>query len=126
VLRHFELQLLEQSGFRPELERCVECGLSLEPQQNYFSPQSGGALCPACAEGVAGARPLSLNGLKVLRLMQRRPYKEIVSVSVPPAVTREVERHLRSYIVCVLERDVNAASFIERLRREERSLPIEA
>jgi hypothetical protein len=30
----------------------------------------------------------------------------------------EVERHLRSYIVSVLERDVNSAGFIERLRRE--------
>ena len=30
----------------------------------------------------------------------------------------EVERHLRSYIVSVLERDVNSAAFIERLRRE--------
>jgi hypothetical protein len=29
-----------------------------------------------------------------------------------------VERHLRSFIVSVLERDVNATSFIERLRRE--------
>jgi hypothetical protein len=30
----------------------------------------------------------------------------------------EVERHLRSYVVSVLERDVNSAGFIERLRRE--------
>ncbi len=38
---------------------------------------------------------------------------------MPPALAQEVERHLRTYIVCTLERDVNAASFIERLRREQ-------
>jgi hypothetical protein len=29
-----------------------------------------------------------------------------------------VERHLRGYIITVLERDVNSAAFIERLRRD--------
>ena len=39
-------------------------------------------------------------------------------VRMDGALEDEVERHLRSYIVSVLERDLNAASFIERLRRE--------
>jgi hypothetical protein len=60
-----------------------------------------------------------VDGLKVLRLLQRASYNEVVRVRVPPSVVGEVERHLRSYIVGILERDVNAAAFIERLRREE-------
>jgi DNA repair protein RecO (recombination protein O) len=125
-LRYFEMRLLEQSGFRPELERCLGCDSALQPQQNFFSPQSGGVVCPACAPGVAGPRPLSLNGLKVLRLLQRGPYNEVARVKLPPVLAQEVERHLRSYIVCVLERDVNSAAFIERLRREETPQPVEA
>jgi hypothetical protein len=35
-----------------------------------------------------------------------------------------VERHLRSYIVYMLERDVNAAAFVERLRREQQPLEV--
>ena len=126
-LRHFEMRLMEQGGFRPELERCVDCGSPLRPQQNpstssgqaFFAPQSGGVVCPPCASGTAGSRVLSLDGLKVLRLLQRASYNDIARLKVPSALAQEVERHLRSYIVCVLERDVNAAAFIERLRREE-------
>ncbi|HEU4759962.1 MAG TPA: DNA repair protein RecO [Dehalococcoidia bacterium] len=125
AVRHFEMALLDQAGFRPELERCVGCGGALEPVPNHFSPQSGGVLCPSCGQGPAEARPLSVNGLKVLRLLQRRPYKEIAGLNLPRDVSDEVERHLRSYIVAVLERDVNAASFIERLRREARSQAVE-
>jgi len=69
---------------------------------------------------------LSLNGLKVLRLLQRGPYNEVARVKLPPVLAQEVERHLRSYIVCVLERDVYSAAFIERLRREETPQPVEA
>jgi DNA repair protein RecO (recombination protein O) len=125
VLRHFEMRLMDHAGFRPELGRCVGCGSALQPEQNHFAPQSGGAVCRACVPGLAGTRPLTLDGLKVLRLLQRGSYNDIARLKMPAALAQEVERHLRSYIVCVLERDVNAGSFIERLRREDLQQAIE-
>jgi DNA repair protein RecO (recombination protein O) len=124
ALRYYEMRLLEQSGFRPELERCLGCEQALQPEANYFAPVAGGTYCPSCGAGAAGSRTLSLNALKVLRLLQRASYNEAGRVTMPPALAQEVERHLRSYIVCMLERDVNAAAFVERLRREQQ--PLEA
>ena len=124
VLRYYEMQLLDLSGFRPELTRCLGCGQPLQPQQNFFAPGAGGTYCSSCGAGAAGTRTLSLNGLKVLRLLQRASYKETVRLSMPPALAQEVERHLRSYIVYMLERDVNAAAFVERLRREQQPLEV--
>ncbi|MBI1885202.1 MAG: DNA repair protein RecO [Chloroflexi bacterium] len=118
VLRYFEMRLLEHSGFRPELARCLGCERQLQPVTNYFSPGAGGTLCPECAGGTAGPRPLSVNALKVMRLLQRGSYNDMARLQVPPELGQEIERHLRSYIVHVLERDVNAAAFIERLRRD--------
>jgi DNA repair protein RecO (recombination protein O) len=119
VLRFTEIHLLDQCGFRPELESCVSCGTTLLPEQNFFAPQSGGAVCRPCASGVPGTRVLTLNALKILRLLQRGSYNDVARLKVPDELGVEVERHLRSYIVCVLERDVNSAGFIERLRRED-------
>jgi DNA repair protein RecO (recombination protein O) len=125
VLRFAEIKLLEQSGFRPELEVCVGCGGALAPEQNFFAPPSGGAVCRGCATGVAGPRVLSLNALKVLRLLQRGSYNDVARLRMNDELSVETERHLRSYIVCVLERDVNAAAFIEKLRREEQRPAVE-
>ncbi len=122
VLRYYEMRLLELSGFRPELDRCLGCDRPLQPQPNFFAPAAGGTHCSSCGAGAAGARALSVNGLKVLRLLQRASYKEVERLNAPPALSQEVERHLRSYIVCMLERDVNAAAFVERLRREKQTL----
>ncbi len=118
VLRFFEMRLMDQSGFRPQLEACVACSQALPPEQQFFAPQAGGVVCRACVPGLAGPRVLSLNGLKVLRLLQRGPYNDIARLKMAPELAEEVERHLRSYIVTVLERDVNSAAFIEKLRRE--------
>ena len=117
------MKLLDQSGFRPELDRCLGCEQPLQPQQNFFSPLAGGTCCPSCGAGAAGSRSLSADGLKVLRLLQRMSYNQVRELNMPPALAQEVERHQHSYIVCVLERDVNAAAFVERLRREK--LPLE-
>jgi DNA repair protein RecO (recombination protein O) len=124
ALRHYEMGLLERSGFRPELERCLGCQRPLQPVQNFFSPVAGGTYCAPCGAGAAGSRALSVNGLKVLRLLQRASYKQVGGLNLPPALSQEVERHLRSYIVCMLERDVNAAAFVERLRREQQSVRV--
>ena len=125
ALRFFEMRLLDQSGFRPELERCVGCGNALQPVDNFFAPVAGGAVCRDCVPGLAGPRVMTLNGLKVLRLLLRGSYNDVARVNVPPELAEEVERHLRSYIIGVLERDVNAATFIERLRRDAAHTTIE-
>jgi len=126
ALRFFEMRLLDHSGFRPQLDTCVVCGQPLAPEQNFFAPQAGGAVCRACVSGLPGPRVISLNGLKVLRLLQRGSYNDIARLRMPPGLAEEIERHLRSYIVTVLERDVNAAAFIEKLRRDGyRTQPIE-
>lgn len=126
VLRYLEMRLLDQSGFRPEVERCSSCGAALPPEQGFFAAQSGGAVCRECVPGIGGTRVLSLNALKVLRLLQRGSYNDVARLKMPSALAQEVERHLHSYIVNVLERDVNAAAFIERLRREESRQTVEA
>jgi DNA repair protein RecO (recombination protein O) len=130
ALRFFEMRLLDQSGFRPELDRCVGCGKAPEPDADgttagFFAPVAGGAVCRDCVPGLAGPRVLTVNGLKVLRLLQRGSYNDVARVNVPPELAEEVERHLRSYIIAVLERDVNAAAFIERLRRDGARTTIE-
>jgi DNA repair protein RecO (recombination protein O) len=126
-LRHFEMRLLDESGFRPELERCVGCGAAIEAERHFFAPQAGGVVCPNCAPESGGARHLSLNALKVLRLLQREPYNKVARLKLDAQLSQEIERHLRSYIVCVLERDVKSAAFIDRLRMEgKRAAPAEA
>lgn len=126
VLRFFEMRLLDQSGYRPQLDHCVACLRELEPVDNFFAPVAGGAVCRGCVPGLAGPRVMTLNGLKLLRLMQRGSYNDLARVKVPTDLSDEVERHLRSYIITVLERDVNAAHFIERLRRDGARAAVEA
>jgi len=119
VVRFFELHLLDLVGYRPELGRCVRCRSEVQPEANYFSPQLGGVLCPACGQVEAVASPISLNGLKVLRYLQRTNSPPSNGLRLDSATRREVESTTRSYIEYLLERQVKSTAFLDRLRLEE-------
>jgi DNA repair protein RecO (recombination protein O) len=116
VVRHFELTLLEQSGYRPELFRCLGCGREVRPEDQYLSPEDGGVLCPDCGRARRGARPIHLASLKVLRHFQRHPIGAAVAVRIRPEVHAELERLMEGYLSYILERRLNAPRFLREVR----------
>ncbi len=117
TVRFFEMRLLSHLGYQPQMEECVLCGASLKPVTNGWSAEAGGVLCPTCAAKAPMSRPLSVNALKVMRLLQKGSFAEVMRIRTAPDLEAELERHLREYVLYVLERDVRSARFIETLRR---------
>jgi DNA repair protein RecO (recombination protein O) len=116
ALRHFEMHLLDLSGYRPELKECAVCREPLQPVANYFSPSSGGALCPACRLKQPFTYPLSLNALKVLRWLQASDLGAATRLKMDAALSRELEMLLRAYLKCLLERELKSAAWLDSLR----------
>lgn len=118
TLRYFELTLLTHLGYKPELHQCLGCKSPLEPTANFFSASSGGVLCPACGEKEPLSQPISLNALKVTRLLQQGDYQIASRVRMNEELSRELESLMRYYIRYLLEREVKSAAWLDRLRRE--------
>lgn len=119
VARWFEVALLDAMGFRPELGRCLECGSTIEPEGNAFSPVGGGVVCPQCAHAAHGARQVSADALKVLRHLQRSPLVGVLRLRLTAPVHREVERLLHATVSAVLERELRSRDFLEEVAARE-------
>ncbi len=115
VARWFELHLLDAMGFRPELSQCLDCGAPLVPDGNSYSPVGGGILCAACGSAALGARSISTDALKVMRHLQRSQLGEVLRLSLPAALHREVERLLHDTISAVLERELRSRDFLDEV-----------
>ncbi len=111
VLRWFELQLLGYLGYAPELGQCVQCASELQAVTNGWSPSQGGVICASCRR-VGTGRDLSVNALKVMRLMQRNPYSAVSRVRVDPDLSNELAGVMQSYITYILERELRSAHFV--------------
>jgi DNA repair protein RecO (recombination protein O) len=123
IARWFELALLDATGFRPELTRCLECGAELEPEGNAFAPAAGGVLCPQCRHTAHAARPISPDALKILRHLQRSPLVGVLQLRLAPPLHREVERLLHATVSAVLERELRSRDFLEEVAAREAVRP---
>jgi DNA repair protein RecO (recombination protein O) len=116
AVRTFELRLLGHLGYAPELYRCVECGQPLRPGENHISASGGGTICGACSVTQPGARPLSVNAIKAMRLMCREPFGIFQRLRLPAETVAEIDGALRAHINYLLERQLRTVEFLDRLK----------
>ncbi|MFC2062938.1 DNA repair protein RecO [Chloroflexota bacterium] len=121
TLRYFELRLLHEVGYRPQLQQCVSCHRPLEPVTNSFCPEDGGLLCPDCGLDRPLARPASVNALKVLRFLQGSDYGAVARLKIDSELSRQLQGLLRDYLEHLLEREVKSAAWLDSLRGTGRS-----
>ncbi len=118
LLRYFELHLLNEVGYRPWLQECVACHQLLKPIINYFCSSAGGILCPDCCHSYPSTHPLSVNALKVLRLLQNTDWSSISPLKMNPELSRELEAVMRDYLKYLLEREVKSTAWLDTLREQ--------
>ncbi len=114
MLRYFEIQLLDDLGYRPSLHECASCGATLQPVENGFNPTLGGVLCPNCSR--FSQRPISLASLKVLRLLQTTPWENIPRLRLDSSQQRELESLLQALLRFHLERDLKSWDFLRHIQ----------
>ena len=112
-MRYFEIHLLSAIGYQPSFHNCVQCGSELQAVENGFAPSLGGALCPQCSR--FWAYPLSLNALKVLRLLQRSKWSDVPRLRLDARLYGEIETIMHGLLRFHLERDLKSWSFLEML-----------
>jgi len=77
---------------------CVpRCQEEIKPQDQFFSAERGGVLCPKCARGVTEARPVTMNVLRYLRHFQRSNWNEAARAPLSAALNREIEMVMQYY-----------------------------
>ena len=114
--RYFDLQFLNAMGFKPELTECVVCREKIQPEDQYFSFELGGVVCPLCRQKVPTATAISVETLKYLRHLQRSTYTEARKARIPAILLAEMESILQRYYTHVLERRLNTPQFIRSIK----------
>ena len=120
-LRCFDLRLLDASGLKPELYRCVECRQELQPGRHRFSPGLGGTLCLDCRPPETNVLPLSVQVLKVLRLLDRNRPGSIQPLRISENLRQELRILLEVTLEYWLDLQIRSNSFMEQLQRESQS-----
>ena len=116
IIRYYEMRLLDHMGFRPQLFECANCGREIKPEDQFFSFNAGGVICPRCAQGLKHLKSISIEALKYLRHFQRSSYAEATRAQPSPDVQQETETLMQGYFTYLLERELNTPGFLKKIR----------
>ncbi len=117
TVRYYDVRLLDHLGFRPQLFHCVQGGEEIRAEDQYFSAQGGGVLCPRHGRTAPESRPVSIEALRFLRHFQRSAYADARRAEIPQPVQQEMEGLLNYYLTYLLERGLNTPQFIRDMKR---------
>jgi DNA repair protein RecO (recombination protein O) len=116
AVRYFELRFLDAAGFRPELQHCVSCKRIIQPEDQYFSSNQGGILCPLCGPLDHKAIAVDLDTLRYFRHFQRSTYRELAQLIVPAKVRLNINKLLGIYISSVMEWQLKTPAFQQQIK----------
>jgi DNA repair protein RecO (recombination protein O) len=111
TLRAAEVGFLARLGYRPELEKCVNCGAPLG-EGVCFSVHQGGALCADCGRGVSDLLKVSAGALATLNYLLKMPFSRAVKLRVSPAMRAELKDTTVGLIRSQLGHDLKSAAFL--------------
>ena len=118
IIHFFEMRLLQLSGFAPELSRCVETDVELEPAGHLYSADRGGLVSSSARPvGETAFLPASLNTIKLLRFLARAEFSQADRMKVGEDENRQLSRILRAQIHHVLDRELRSEAFMDEIRR---------
>ena len=115
-LRYYEMQLLDLLGFRPLLFECAKCGKKIIAEDQFFSAEQGGVLCPSCGARSSDARLISMDALRFLRHFQRSDYKTALKADPAKKTRDEIEAIMNYYLTFLLERKLNTPEFLKQIQ----------
>jgi DNA repair protein RecO (recombination protein O) len=119
VVHFYEMRLLELLGFRPQLFECIDCGEAILPQDQFFTPLDGGAVCPKCARARSEVLPVEKDVLRYFRHLQRSRWAQVEELIIPPSLERKLAHLIEGYLTYLLERKLNSPEFLREVRDQQ-------
>jgi len=119
VVHYYEVRLLDLLGFRPNLKTCVVCSTEIKPEDQYFSAQGGGVVCPRCVHNHPDAWKVSMPALKYFRHFQRSKYSQVKGFLIPEPAEKELAALIERYMTVLLERSLKSTQFLRDIASPE-------
>jgi DNA repair protein RecO (recombination protein O) len=115
LIRYFESQLLANLGYKPVLDRCVQCG-SRVFNKYAFSLADGGLVCDTCQ---VDGNYMILRGdcLALLRLLSGGNLQAVRRVKAAPEAMGQLESLLEHYLEYHVERKFRVKNTIRWLKQ---------
>lgn len=112
LTRGFEIKLLSNLGYLPELSGCIGCADQISDLQ-YFSSVGGGIVGPCCLGRYPDSQPVSRQTIEALRYLHNAELSGFTRLKASPELRKELRSLLTHYIEVRFERPLKTMTFLD-------------
>ncbi len=98
---YFLWNLVSILGYQPDFYYCSLCQKKLTPEKLYFNPKEGGIICNQCFRKFKDGKEISLNTIKILRILVKKDWKTLNRLKIQPedlALLRIISNYFLSFL----------------------------
>ncbi len=112
----YQIKLLDLSGFRPSLKRCVSCGE--DGNFTFFNIYLGGVICDNCSKegGTIRINPKTLELFKTLLI---KPVSRLNSIKIDNTIFIEADRIIFEFLQLHMDKRFKSMVFINNIKNFE-------
>ncbi len=111
--RAFEIRLMRELGYEPELHACLSCRESV--RENLYFTEQGGILCQRCAPQVRDRMPISNGAWELMKKFLEWDFSKLTVLHPAGNLEEELRRVMRKYLDFRLEYPLKSLDFLETL-----------
>lgn len=119
LCRIFEMKILSQAGYRPQVDGCINCGETGKPSS--FSVARGGVLCVDCRSADEKALTLSPASARLLQIFLHFDIDRLGEIKVKRETKDQLERVMFDYTDYHADLYLKSRSFLKQMKAFENS-----
>lgn len=112
----FGLRAVDLLGYRPRLDRCVQCSRAYPFRDAALDVEAGGLVCGSCAPGARAIR-VSEGAVSVVARLRRVAWEEALRMPLAPALDEELTLLMEALAVRLVGQVPRAMRFLVQTER---------
>lgn len=111
----YQLKLMDVSGYRPNLQRCVHCGNS-ELKEYRFDIELGGLICDQCENVGKSIMRISAGTLETIRILLNTEISRLNTLKIDNTIFNEIDKLVKRFVHAHLDKHFKSLDFLDEIK----------
>ncbi|OGO77236.1 MAG: DNA repair protein RecO [Clostridiales bacterium GWB2_37_7] len=111
----YQLKVMDISGYRPSLQRCVHCGKT-EVQEYKFDIVLGGIICNACKKFEKNTIKISSGSLETIRILLNSEISRLNTLKIDNTIFNEIDKLTKRFVEAHLDKHFKSLDFLNEIK----------
>ncbi|MDF2524689.1 MAG: repair protein RecO [Clostridiales bacterium] len=114
----YQLKLMDISGYRPSLQRCVHCGKN-EVKEYKFDIEMGGVICSECEKFGKNVIRISPGTLETIRILLNTEISRLNTLKIDNTIFNEIDRLVKRFVETHLDKHFKSLDFLNEIKNSK-------